>query len=40
MKIFVISLLRSPERRERIGRLLEEQNIEFKFFNAIDGSEG
>ncbi|MCG9626004.1 glycosyltransferase family 25 protein [Vibrio mediterranei] len=40
MKIFVLSLLRSPDRRERIGRLLAEQNIEFKFFNAIDGSEG
>lgn len=40
LKIFVISLLRSPERRARISSQLNQLNIEFEFFDAIDGSKG
>ncbi len=37
MKIFVISLKRSPERRAEIKRQLDALNVEFEFFDAIDG---
>lgn len=36
MRIFVISLAESTERREHIRRILEAQHIEFSFFDAID----
>lgn len=36
MRIFVISLAESTERREHIRRIFEEQQIEFSFFDAID----
>lgn len=38
MKVFVISLKHSIERRSRIQKLLDEQGIEFEFFDAIDAS--
>ena len=37
MKIFVISLTRSLERRERIIETFSKLNLEFEFFDAIDG---
>ncbi|RSD32027.1 glycosyltransferase family 25 protein [Vibrio pectenicida] len=37
MKVFVISLKRSPERRRYIKRQLDDLNIEFEFFDAVDG---
>ena len=38
MKIFVISLKRSTDRRARITKTLKNANIEFEFFDAIDAS--
>lgn len=38
MKVFVISLKRSTERRARIQTLLDSAGIEFEFFDAVDGS--
>lgn len=38
MKIFVVSLATSSERRERIKGQLDRLNIEFEFFDAVDGS--
>ncbi|MCG7496794.1 glycosyltransferase family 25 protein [Vibrio sp. Of7-15] len=37
MKIFVISLLRTQNRRTSIKEQLDNQNIKFEFFDAIDG---
>ncbi|WP_158120193.1 glycosyltransferase family 25 protein [Vibrio metoecus] len=37
MKIFVISLKRSPERRENIKRQFDVLGLEFEFFDAVDG---
>ncbi|MBF4434721.1 MULTISPECIES: glycosyltransferase family 25 protein [unclassified Vibrio] len=37
MKIFVISLKRSPERRDNIKRQFDTLGLEFEFFDAIDG---
>ncbi|MCC2524579.1 glycosyltransferase family 25 protein [Vibrio coralliilyticus] len=37
MKVFVISLQRSPERREYIKKQLDQLNIDFEFFDAVDG---
>ncbi|NOH80830.1 glycosyltransferase family 25 protein [Vibrio sp. RE86] len=37
MKVFVISLKRSPERREYIKKQLDDLGIEFEFFDAVDG---
>lgn len=37
MKIYVISLKRSPERREYIKKQLDDLSIEFEFFDAVDG---
>lgn len=37
MKIFVISLKRSPERRENIKKQLDALGLEFEFFDAVDG---
>ena len=37
MKVFVISLKRSPERRRYIEKQLDDLNIKFEFFDAVDG---
>ena len=37
MKIFVVSLSSSVERRERMQRQLDQLQIEFEFFDAVDG---
>ncbi|CAM2826484.1 glycosyltransferase family 25 protein [Vibrio neptunius] len=37
MKIFVISLKRSPERRDYIKKQLDQLDIDFEFFDAVDG---
>ncbi|UPQ88099.1 glycosyltransferase family 25 protein [Vibrio sinaloensis] len=37
MKIYVISLKRSPERRENIKKQLDTLGLEFEFFDAVDG---
>lgn len=39
MKIFVVSLERSVKRRDRITEMLSNKNIDFEFFNAVDGRE-
>jgi len=36
MKVFVISLQESTERRERIEKLLSAQKVSFSFFNAVN----
>ncbi|HAS8528620.1 TPA: glycosyltransferase family 25 protein [Vibrio vulnificus] len=38
MKICVVSLPSSLERRQRMQNQLEKLNVDFEFFNAIDGS--
>lgn len=38
MKIFVISLERSKERRERVVEALSSKGIRFEFLNAVDAS--
>lgn len=38
MKVFVVSLTRSIERRERVQRLLDQEGVDFEFFDAVDGS--
>ncbi|BDR19536.1 MULTISPECIES: glycosyltransferase family 25 protein [Vibrio] len=40
MKVFVVSLARSLDRRERIEEKLKQQGIRFEFFDAVDGSVG
>lgn len=37
--VFVISLKRSQDRRDYIAAQLQAQNIEFSFFDAIDGAD-
>lgn len=37
MKICVISLKRSPERRENIKKQLDDLGLDFEFFDAVDG---
>ncbi|KPU83412.1 glycosyl transferase [Psychromonas sp. PRT-SC03] len=37
MKVFVISLTKSLKRRENIRSQLKRENIEFNFFDAVDG---
>ena len=37
IEVFVISLQRSADRRKYITQQLERENIEFNFFDAIDG---
>ncbi|TMX58645.1 glycosyltransferase family 25 protein [Vibrio rotiferianus] len=39
MKIFVVSLARSIDRRERMSKKLAAEGVEFEFFDAIDGSQ-
>ena len=36
-KVFVISLERSQERRQAVAKELEQKNINFEFFDAVDG---
>jgi GR25 family glycosyltransferase involved in LPS biosynthesis len=36
-KIFVISLKRRQDRREKISELFEKNNLKFSFYDAIDG---
>ncbi len=38
IKIFVINLKRSPERRNEIDRLMANYELKFEFFEAIDGT--
>ncbi|MCC4797879.1 glycosyltransferase [Enterovibrio norvegicus] len=38
--VFVISLKRSAERREKIAKEMAEKNISFTFFDAVDGHQG
>ena len=38
MKVFVVSLKRSVDRRERINKQLNDAGIEFEFIDAIDAS--
>ncbi|TBT83434.1 hypothetical protein D4752_25805 [Vibrio parahaemolyticus] len=40
MKVIVISLKRSVERRERIASQLEASGIEFSFLDAADAQQG
>ncbi|MCJ2378617.1 glycosyltransferase family 25 protein [Vibrio sp. ZSDZ34] len=40
MKVFIVSLLRSQDRRKNIAEELNKQKIPFEFFDAIDGREG
>ncbi|MFQ2157436.1 glycosyltransferase family 25 protein [Aeromonas hydrophila] len=37
MRIYVVNMARSIERRQRISELLSEMGLEFHFFSAIDG---
>lgn len=37
MKVFVISLQRSLDRRSRVSHMLKERGLEFEFFDAVDG---
>lgn len=37
-EIYVINLARREDRRERIEATLEEMNVEFRIFEAVDGS--
>lgn len=39
MRVFVVSLERSPDRRAEVTAALDRAGIEFEFFDAIDGSE-
>jgi len=40
MKVYVISLANSHERRERISNILNSMGINFRFFDAVNGREG
>ena len=37
MKTFVISLAEAKERKTHITKIMEERNLEFEFFEAVDG---
>lgn len=37
MKIFIISLKNSPDRRENITKQLTPLNLDWQFFNAVNG---
>lgn len=39
MKVYVISLQRSQDRRSYMTEVMADRGIEFEFFNAIDGSD-
>ena len=38
IRIFVINLARSADRREKMTRVLEKHHLEFQFFAGVDGS--
>ncbi|HHQ4925986.1 glycosyltransferase family 25 protein [Aeromonas veronii] len=40
MKIFIVSLKNAESRRERVKRVLAELDVEFEFFDAINGFAG
>ena len=40
MKIFVISLKESKNRRKEISKRMQELGLEFEFFDAVDGRQG
>ncbi|MDW6002210.1 glycosyltransferase family 25 protein [Vibrio mangrovi] len=40
MKLYVINLERALERRKRVEKCLSELNVDFEFFNAVDGFKG
>ncbi|MDW6091549.1 glycosyltransferase family 25 protein [Vibrio rhizosphaerae] len=40
MKLYVINLARAVERRERVKQCLSQLNVDFEFFDAVDGGEG
>ncbi|KUJ00592.1 glycosyltransferase family 25 protein [Vibrio sp. MEBiC08052] len=40
MKLYVINLARAVERRERVKQCLSQLNVDFEFFDAIDGFNG
>ncbi len=39
LPIFVINLKRSPERRDRIAEQLDKMELQYTFFDAVDGTE-
>lgn len=39
-RIYIISLLRSQERRDLVSEEMAQKNIHFTFFDAVDGSQG
>ncbi|MCW8348061.1 glycosyltransferase family 25 protein [Vibrio sp. ZSDZ65] len=40
MKIFVVSLLHSTERRERVSQIFKMSGYHFEFFDAVNGKDG
>ncbi|MFL7023332.1 glycosyltransferase family 25 protein [Enterovibrio norvegicus] len=38
--VYVVSLLRSPDRRDSVSKELSDKGIEFTFFDAVDGHLG
>ena len=40
MKVFVISLLRSDARRAHVDQQLRTQDVDYQFFDALDGNAG
>ncbi len=38
LKIFVINLARAPDRRQKMARQLQEQQLTYQFFDAVDGA--
>ena len=40
MKIYVVSLEKAVERRQRVASVLFARGIEFEFFNAVNGFDG
>lgn len=40
MRIFIVSLLRATQRREKISQFMADQQLNFEFFDAVDGIQG
>ncbi|OOV85900.1 glycosyltransferase family 25 protein [Oceanospirillum linum] len=40
MKIFVLSMLRSTDRRDAVRKLMAEHDLAFEFIDGVDGKEG
>ncbi len=40
MKIFVLSLLRSVERRATVSKVMADHGLDFEFIDGVDGKEG